>query len=206
MSAEGSLQQPDATITSRASVPATPSSPNIPLIGLGAALFSLLDGAVSMLIAELWNRNLRSGEDVERELGVALLERTTREVALTPAGAALLASGREVLAAAVRAIAADAEVMLLAGPQGATAAALLPGPAAVRTWSCPWIGDASRPVDAALVAELRAIIEEVLLHVMYDVPSREDIAKVVVTAEVVRDNVNPTLVPRASESKKKKTA
>ena len=53
---------------------------------------------------------------------------------------------------------------------------------------------------------LRAIIEEVLLHVMYDVPSREDIAKVVVTAEVVRDNVNPTLVPRPAESKKKKTA
>jgi ATP-dependent Clp protease ATP-binding subunit ClpX len=54
---------------------------------------------------------------------------------------------------------------------------------------------------------LRAIIEEVLLHVMYDVPSREDVAKVVVTAEVVRDNVNPTLVPRAAEPpKKRKTA
>ena len=43
---------------------------------------------------------------------------------------------------------------------------------------------------------LRAILEEVLLHVMYDVPSRSDIAKVVITGEVVRDNVNPTLVPR----------
>jgi ATP-dependent Clp protease ATP-binding subunit ClpX len=53
---------------------------------------------------------------------------------------------------------------------------------------------------------LRAIIEEVLLHVMYDVPSREDIAKVVVNAEVVRDNVNPTLIPRTAETKKKKTA
>jgi ATP-dependent Clp protease ATP-binding subunit ClpX len=53
---------------------------------------------------------------------------------------------------------------------------------------------------------LRAIIEEVLLHVMYDVPSREDIAKVVVTGEVVSDNVNPTLVPREPESKKKKSA
>ncbi len=50
---------------------------------------------------------------------------------------------------------------------------------------------------------LRAIIEEVLLHVMYDVPSREDIAKVVVTDEVVRDNVNPTLIPRVPETKKK---
>ena len=36
---------------------------------------------------------------------------------------------------------------------------------------------------------LRAIIEEVLLNVMYDVPSREDIGKVVVTGEVVSDNV-----------------
>jgi ATP-dependent Clp protease ATP-binding subunit ClpX len=53
---------------------------------------------------------------------------------------------------------------------------------------------------------LRAIIEEVLLHVMYDVPSRQDIAKVVVTGEVVSDNVNPTLVPREPEAKKKKSA
>jgi ATP-dependent Clp protease ATP-binding subunit ClpX len=53
---------------------------------------------------------------------------------------------------------------------------------------------------------LRAIIEEVLLHVMYDVPSRGDIAKVVVTGEVVSDNVNPTLVPRETETKKKKSA
>jgi len=53
---------------------------------------------------------------------------------------------------------------------------------------------------------LRAIIEEVLLHVMYDVPSRGDIARVVVTREVVDDNVNPTLIPRESEAKKKKSA
>lgn len=53
---------------------------------------------------------------------------------------------------------------------------------------------------------LRAIIEEVLLHVMYEVPSRDDIAKVIVTQEVVLDDVSPTLVPRESESKKKKSA
>jgi ATP-dependent Clp protease ATP-binding subunit ClpX len=53
---------------------------------------------------------------------------------------------------------------------------------------------------------LRAIIEEVLLHVMYDVPSRGDIAKVVVTGEVVRDDVSPTLIPRESAVKKKKSA
>ncbi|MEJ7689274.1 MAG: hypothetical protein WKF76_01920 [Nocardioidaceae bacterium] len=50
---------------------------------------------------------------------------------------------------------------------------------------------------------LRAILEEVLLNVMYDVPSREDVAKVVVTKEVVVDNVNPTLVPREEPAKKK---
>ena len=43
---------------------------------------------------------------------------------------------------------------------------------------------------------LRAIMEEVLLNVMYDVPSRKDVGKVVITDEVVRDNVNPTLLPR----------
>ncbi|NYG58289.1 ATP-dependent Clp protease ATP-binding subunit ClpX [Nocardioides daedukensis] len=51
---------------------------------------------------------------------------------------------------------------------------------------------------------LRAIIEEVLLSVMYDVPSRGDVAKVVVTGEVVTDGMAPTLIPR--ETKKKKSA
>ncbi|MGJ0121580.1 ATP-dependent Clp protease ATP-binding subunit ClpX [Williamsia sp. MIQD14] len=43
---------------------------------------------------------------------------------------------------------------------------------------------------------LRAIMEEVLLPVMYDIPGRDDVAKVVVTGETVRDNVLPTIVPR----------
>jgi ATP-dependent Clp protease ATP-binding subunit ClpX len=43
---------------------------------------------------------------------------------------------------------------------------------------------------------LRAIMEEVLLAVMYEVPSRDDVARVVITGEVVAENVNPTLVPR----------
>jgi ATP-dependent Clp protease ATP-binding subunit ClpX len=50
---------------------------------------------------------------------------------------------------------------------------------------------------------LRAIIEEVLLHVMYDVTSRGDIGKVIVTREVVFDEVAPTMVPRKAETKKK---
>ena len=43
---------------------------------------------------------------------------------------------------------------------------------------------------------LRAILEEVLLSVMYEVPSREDVARVVITRETVLDHVYPTLVPR----------
>src|SRR5436305_449502 len=46
---------------------------------------------------------------------------------------------------------------------------------------------------------LRAILEEVLLSVMYDVPSRKAVAKVVVTKEVVLEHVNPTLVPRDAQ-------
>lgn len=41
---------------------------------------------------------------------------------------------------------------------------------------------------------LRAIMEEVLLPVMFDVPSDEEIARVVVSRDVVQKNVNPTIV------------
>jgi len=44
---------------------------------------------------------------------------------------------------------------------------------------------------------LRAILEEVLLGVMYDLPSRDDIGRCVIDADVVLENVLPTLVPRA---------
>ena len=42
---------------------------------------------------------------------------------------------------------------------------------------------------------LRAILEEVLLDVMYDLPSRDDVSKCVIDAAVVLDRVHPTLVP-----------
>ncbi len=42
---------------------------------------------------------------------------------------------------------------------------------------------------------LRAIMEEVLLDTMYDLPARADVARVVITADVVNERVNPTLVP-----------
>jgi ATP-dependent Clp protease ATP-binding subunit ClpX len=43
---------------------------------------------------------------------------------------------------------------------------------------------------------LRAILEEVLLNTMYDLPGRGDVSKVVIDADTVRQKVNPTLVPR----------
>jgi ATP-dependent Clp protease ATP-binding subunit ClpX len=46
---------------------------------------------------------------------------------------------------------------------------------------------------------LRAILEEVLLSVMYEVPSRKDVERVVITAESVLEHVNPTLVPRDAQ-------
>jgi ATP-dependent Clp protease ATP-binding subunit ClpX len=42
---------------------------------------------------------------------------------------------------------------------------------------------------------LRAIMEEVLLNTMYELPSRQDVTKCVIDEEVVRSKVNPTLVP-----------
>jgi ATP-dependent Clp protease ATP-binding subunit ClpX len=49
---------------------------------------------------------------------------------------------------------------------------------------------------------LRAILEEVLLPVMYDIPSREDVAKCVVTKQAVLKEAPPTLIHRGGEEKK----
>jgi ATP-dependent Clp protease ATP-binding subunit ClpX len=46
---------------------------------------------------------------------------------------------------------------------------------------------------------LRAILESVLLGVMYDVPSRADIAKVILTHECISDGGAPTLIPRTGD-------
>ena len=42
---------------------------------------------------------------------------------------------------------------------------------------------------------LRAIMEEVLLNTMYDLPSRNDVERVLIDRDVVEKKVNPTLVP-----------
>jgi ATP-dependent Clp protease ATP-binding subunit ClpX len=57
---------------------------------------------------------------------------------------------------------------------------------------------------------LRAIMEEVLLNTMYELPSRDDITKCVIDAEVVKTKVNPTLVPvketKARRDRQERTA
>jgi len=50
---------------------------------------------------------------------------------------------------------------------------------------------------------LRAILESVLLGVMYDVPSRADIAKVILTHECISDGGAPTLIHRTGDIPKR---
>jgi ATP-dependent Clp protease ATP-binding subunit ClpX len=53
---------------------------------------------------------------------------------------------------------------------------------------------------------LRAILEEVLLSTMYDLPGRTDVGKVLIDGDTVRDKVNPTLVPRKASSSRPRRA
>ena len=50
---------------------------------------------------------------------------------------------------------------------------------------------------------LRAILEEVLGPIMFEVPSSEEVARVVVTKEAVIDNAAPTIVPRPARRAEK---
>ncbi|ADX73419.1 ATP-dependent Clp protease ATP-binding subunit ClpX [Pseudarthrobacter phenanthrenivorans] len=49
---------------------------------------------------------------------------------------------------------------------------------------------------------LRAIMEEVLLPVMFDLPSREDVASVVITEDVVLKGAEPTMIPHVTKRRK----
>lgn len=53
---------------------------------------------------------------------------------------------------------------------------------------------------------LRAILEEILLNTMYEVPSRDDVETVVVDAETVHKRTNPTLVPREAPATRRRIA
>ncbi|HEX9716899.1 MAG TPA: ATP-dependent Clp protease ATP-binding subunit ClpX, partial [Actinomycetota bacterium] len=51
---------------------------------------------------------------------------------------------------------------------------------------------------------LRAIMEEVLLNVMYELPSRQDVTKCVIDHDVVLSGVYPTLVPRPEPKRERR--
>jgi len=53
---------------------------------------------------------------------------------------------------------------------------------------------------------LRAIMEEVLLNPMFDIPGRDDIGRVVIDGETVRERLDPTLVPRKAPGRQRRAA
>lgn len=53
---------------------------------------------------------------------------------------------------------------------------------------------------------LRSILEEVMLDVMYDIPSREDIAKCIVTGETIMKKEPPRIIAMDRKKKKEETA
>jgi ATP-dependent Clp protease ATP-binding subunit ClpX len=60
-------------------------------------------------------------------------------------------------------------------------------------------------VDRAMQARtgaraLRSVVEEVLLDVMYEVPSQEHIGRCIINAEVVHRRGHPILVPRTDRA------
>ena len=52
---------------------------------------------------------------------------------------------------------------------------------------------------------LRSILEEILLNVMFHVPSDDSIAQVRITQAVVRDGQEPELIPRQPASRTRRT-
>ena len=51
---------------------------------------------------------------------------------------------------------------------------------------------------------LRSIIEDIMMEVMFEIPSREDISKVIVTRDVVLNKEEPLIVTGDNKKKKKK--
>jgi len=53
---------------------------------------------------------------------------------------------------------------------------------------------------------LRAIIEQIMLDMMYELPSRDDVSKCVITEETVRDKVQPQLMTKEGQEARSETA
>lgn len=50
---------------------------------------------------------------------------------------------------------------------------------------------------------LRGILEEVMVDVMYDLPSREDVSKCIISEETIKEKIMPTLVLNADKKRRK---
>ena len=72
VAAASGLQQPDASVNSSAAPPLRASSPNMRVALACASILALIGGAISVLMAEMWDSSLRSRQDVERSLGLPL--------------------------------------------------------------------------------------------------------------------------------------
>lgn len=83
------------------------------------------------------------------------MSRTVLVARLDSAGDVLLSGP------AIRAIAAQSRVELLCGPQGAAAAALLPGVTSTHVWAAPWISNPAPPATPAHVAQLDRLIRSI---------------------------------------------
>ncbi|MEN1760021.1 MULTISPECIES: ATP-dependent Clp protease ATP-binding subunit ClpX [Anoxynatronum] len=51
---------------------------------------------------------------------------------------------------------------------------------------------------------LRGIMENIMMDIMYEIPSRDDVEKVMITKETVKNNVPPTIILQKPDSKPKK--
>lgn len=71
LAVEASLQQPDAAVTGQAVLPTQPFTPNWKVAIAFAIALALAGAAATILVLELWDRRLRSRNDVESRLGVA---------------------------------------------------------------------------------------------------------------------------------------
>jgi ATP-dependent Clp protease ATP-binding subunit ClpX len=53
---------------------------------------------------------------------------------------------------------------------------------------------------------LRSIVEKIMLDLMYEIPSREDIEKIIIHEKVVTENAAPTIILKQSNKKDKESA
>ncbi|HEV7158712.1 MAG TPA: polysaccharide biosynthesis tyrosine autokinase [Caulobacteraceae bacterium] len=72
VASEGSLQQPDAVVSSQALRPLRPTSPNLKVGALLALILGAMSAAAAIVLAELWDRKLRSRGDIEQLLRLPL--------------------------------------------------------------------------------------------------------------------------------------